>query len=216
MYKLKGRIKLIVFDLDGTLVDAYAAIISSFNYTMRSLKYPNKDPLTIRRAVGWGDEALLRPFVKKKDLNRALVIYRRHHRASLIKKSRLIKGARSVLEFLKKEGYKLAVASNRPRKFSLLLIRHLNIYKYFDFILCGDELTNPKPNPQILIKIMKNFGVSRRQTLYVGDMHVDVQTANAAKVRMIAVLTGSSTAREIRRQRPYRIIKDISYLPSLL
>jgi len=61
------RIKLIIFDLDGTLVDAYPAIISSFNYTMQKLNYPVQDVLTIRRAVGWGDENLLRPFIKEKD-----------------------------------------------------------------------------------------------------------------------------------------------------
>ena len=216
MHKLKQSIRLIVFDLDGTLVDAYAAIISSFNYTMHTLKYPKRDAMTIKRAVGWGDEALLRPFADKKDLKKAVAIYRRHHRESLLEGSRLIQGARYVLEFLKKKGYNLAVASNRPRRFSLLLMRHLNIHKYFDFVLCGDELTNPKPNPQILIKIMKNFGVSRRQTLYVGDMHVDVQTANRAKVKMIAVLTGSSNAGEIKKERPYRLIKGISYLPALL
>jgi len=59
------NLSLIIFDLDGTLLDAYGAIIESFNYTMRKVGCPKRDSLTIRRAVGWGDEFLLRPFVER-------------------------------------------------------------------------------------------------------------------------------------------------------
>ncbi len=81
---MKGT-KLIIFDLDGTLVDAYPAIISSFNYTMQKLNYPVQDVLTIRRAVGRGDENLLKPFIKEKDACVALSIYRKHHKLALLK-----------------------------------------------------------------------------------------------------------------------------------
>ena len=61
-----GDIKLIIFDLDGTLLDAYRAIVRSFNYTMGRLGYPAQDALVIRRAVGWGDARLLKPFIRVK------------------------------------------------------------------------------------------------------------------------------------------------------
>lgn len=98
------RVRLIIFDLDGTLVDAYPAIIESFNYTMQKLGYPAQNPLIIRRAVGWGDENLLKPFIKEKDLKKALFLYRKHHRRSLMRKSRLFKGVPRILSYLKKPG----------------------------------------------------------------------------------------------------------------
>ncbi len=102
---MKG-IKLIIFDLDGTLIDAYPAIISSFNYTMRRLNYPKQTARVIRRAVGRGDENLLRPFIKEKDLSRALSIYRKHHSLTLRKSSRLFAQAGMLLAYLKNKGYK--------------------------------------------------------------------------------------------------------------
>lgn len=210
------RIKLIIFDLDGTLVDAYAAITSSFNYTMQRLNYPRQSAWIIRRAVGWGDQNLLKPFLNLKDLEIALTIYRKHHCIALIIKSRLFAKAEKILIYLKKKGYKLAIASNRPTKFSWILIRHLKIAKYFDYVLCADSLKHIKPHPEILNKIMQRFSLRPRQTLYVGDMAIDAQAARRAKVKTIIVTTGSSTKQEIKKERPYRIIKKINELLQVL
>lgn len=205
-------IKLIVFDLDGTLVNAYEAITKSFNYTMRKLHYPLMDAYIIRRAVGWGDEGLLKKFVKKSDLIKALSIYRRHHKQSLVKWSILLPQAQRVLIYLRRKGYKLAVASNRPTSFSQVLIRYLGIKKYFDYVLCADKLRNIKPHPQILRKIMKKLRVVPKETVFVGDMVIDAITARRAKVRAIIVTTGSNSFSEVKREEPYRVIKKLSSL----
>jgi phosphoglycolate phosphatase len=209
-------IKLIIFDLDGTIVDAYPAITRSFNYTMRKLNYPLKDPLTVRRAVGWGDKNLLKPFIKIKDLERALSVYRRHHKIALVKHSRLFPKVKMVLRRLKDKGYKLAIASNRPTKFSWILIRHLKLKKYFSYILCGDALKHGKPHPEIINRIMRRFSLKPQQTLYVGDMAIDAQAGRRAKVKTIIVTGGSSTKREIEKERPYRILESITDLCKVL
>ena len=207
--------RLIIFDLDGTLLDAYAAIIKSFNYTMRQLNYPNRGPLTIRRAVGRGDENLLKPFINAKDLKEALLIFRRHHRTALMKGSRLFPKVRVLLTYLKNKGYKFAVASNRPTRFSWILIRHLKLKKYFDYVLCADRAKHSKPHPEILHKIMQRFSARPQQTIYVGDMAIDAEAGRRAKVKTILVTTGSSTRREIQKEKPYRIIRRISDLSKI-
>jgi len=209
-------IRLIIFDLDGTLLDAYAAITASFNYTMRQLNYPPQSSLTIRRAVGRGDENLLRPFINLKDLKKALLIYRRHHRTALMKGSRLFPKVKALLTYLKNKDYKLAIASNRPTRFSLILIRHLKLEKYFDYILCADRLKHIKPHPEILNKIMRRFSQGPDQTIYVGDMVIDAQAGERAKVKTIIVSTGSSTRDEIQKEKPHRIINRISDLLKIL
>lgn len=209
-------IKLIIFDLDGTLVDAYQAIIKSFNFVMQRLNYPKQDDLTVRRAVGWGDENLLKPFINLVDLKKALFLYRRHHKTSLLKYSCLIPGVKMVLSHLKDRGYKLAVASNRPTKFSWILIRHLGLKKYFDFCLCADTLKHGKPHPEILNSIMQRLSVSSSQTLYIGDMAIDAQAARRAKVKSIIITTGSSTEFEIKKEKPNRIIHRIDELLRIL
>ena len=209
-------IKLIIFDLDGTLIDAYPAIISSFNYTMQYLNYPKKQAGVIRRAVGWGDENLLKPFLNLKDLKKALLIYRRHHKTALIKGARLFPRVDKILRYLKNKGYILAVASNRPTKFSWILIHHLGLEKYFDYVLCADRLNHIKPYPEILNRIMQRFSLKPRQALYVGDMNIDAQTGRRANIKTIIVTTGSSTRRQIQKEKPLRIIKRLVDLLKIL
>lgn len=206
--KMKS-IKLIIFDLDGTLVDAYKAIIKSFNYTMQKLNYPLQSGRVIRRAVGWGDKDLLKPFIKDRDLRIALSIYRKDHKRALLLGSRLLPGALNVLGYFKKRGFRLAVASNRPTQFSRILIRRLGIEKYFDYILCGDKLKYAKPHPQIINKILRKFSIKPREAVYIGDMAIDAEAGRRAKVRTIIVTTGSSAKGEIKKEEPYRIISSI-------
>jgi len=209
-------IKLIIFDLDGTLVDAYEAITRSFNYTMKKCGYPAQKPLVIRRAVGWGDKGLLKPFVKKCDLDKALSIYRRHHSISLIKHSRLIKGVQAILDYLKNKNYLLAVASNRPTRFSRIILKQLKLRGYFDYVLCADKLKSGKPHPVILQRIMQRLDVMPEETIYIGDMPIDAQAARRADIKAVIVTTGSGTKKEIRRERPYLVIKGILDIKGVL
>ena len=210
------NIKLIIFDLDGTLVDAYPAIIDSFNYTLQKLGYSRKDDLTIRRAVGWGDENLLKPFIEKKDLKKALLMYRRHHKKSLLKYACLFPKAESILRYLKSKGYKLAVASNLPTRFSYILIRHLKLVKYFDYVLCADKLKQGKPHPEIINRIMRRLLALPQESVYIGDMGIDAQAGRRAKIKTIIVTTGSSAEKEIFREKPYRVIKRIRELLDII
>ncbi|MDD5561523.1 MAG: HAD family hydrolase [Candidatus Omnitrophica bacterium] len=210
------NIKLIIFDLDGTLIDAYAAICSSFNYVMRKLKLKPKTPRVIRRLVGWGDANLLKPHVAEDDLKRALRLYRSHHKLSLLKQSQLYPYSMLLLRRLKSRGYKLAVASNRPSRFSFILLKHLRIMHFFDYVLCADELKHGKPDPEILNKIIRKFALRKSQVLYVGDMAIDAQAGKRAKVRTIIVTSGSSAISEIKKERPFKIISGVRQLAGVL
>jgi len=210
------NIKLIIFDLDGTLIDAYAAICSSFNYVMRKLGLRAQSSGLIRRLVGWGDANLLKPYVPEDDLERSLRLYRNHHKLSLLRQSRLYPYARILLRELKSRGCKLAVASNRPNRFSLILLKHLRIINFFDYVLCADKLKRGKPNPEILNKIIKKFALKKSQVLYVGDMVIDAQAGRRAKVKTIIVSGGSSGITEIKREHPFKIISGLNQLARML
>lgn len=203
------KYKLIIFDLDGTLADAYEAIEKSFNFVMSSLHYPKESYSVIRRAVGWGDKNLLKLFVEIKDLDKALNLYRKDHAISLIKYSKVFKGVKPLLASFKAKKIKLAIATNRPTRFTKILLIALKLDKYFDMVLCGDKLTKMKPHPEIINKIINRFKIEKKHVLFVGDMTVDIKTAKAAKIDSIAVLTGSSTKKELLNANPNKIIKNI-------
>jgi phosphoglycolate phosphatase len=213
---MMAKVKLVIFDLDGTLIDAYPGIIKSFNHTMGLLGYPTQRDLIIRRAVGWGDKRLLEPFIKTKDLNKALKIYRGLHKKYLMQGSRLLPQVKNLLSYLKTKGYKLAVASNRPTRFSLFLMRHLKIIGYFDYILCADKLKRIKPHPQILNKIRQRFGLLPEEMLYVGDMVIDIQAGRRAKVKTIAVTSGSHSRLELSKEKPFAIFSCVKDLKKIL
>lgn len=209
-------IKLVIFDLDGTLMDAYPAVIRSINYTLNKLGFPKRDPDTIRRSVGWGDSGLLKGFIKDSDLKKALAIYRPHHARALRTGTKLLPGAKAVLNQLRKKGYLLAVASNRPTRFSLIALKYLKVKKYFDYILCADKVKKGKPSPILLRQIVKRFSLKPREALYVGDMDIDVIAGKRAGIKTIAVLTGSCSRAELKVWKPGKIVKNVSFVPALL
>lgn len=207
--------KLIIFDLDGTLVDAYQAIEKSLNFTLKRLGHSQVSPCRVRMSVGWGDENFIKKFLKGEEAKRGLSIYRRHHKSSLLKYSRLIPQAKEILETLKKKGYKLAIASNRPQRFTDILIDHLELKKYFDLVVCAKNKDEIKPNPTLLRRITRRLKVSPEETLYVGDMTIDVYAGKNAGIRTIAVLGGSSSRAELNKAKPFRIISKLPELKSI-
>ncbi len=209
-------VKLVIFDLDGTLADAYTSIARSTNFVLRALGYPDQDPANIRRSVGWGDRNLMSFFVQDKDAGKALSLYRRHHAMALRKHSKLMPGARPILDYLKKKGYKLALATNRPTRFSHILLRQLGIRSYFSCVLCADKIKRPKPDPEILRLVMARLGVPAAKTLYVGDMAIDALTGRRAHVKTVIVTTGSDTRAAIRKAKPFSIIRGIGSLAGIL
>ncbi|OGX25431.1 MAG: hypothetical protein A3J51_04400 [Omnitrophica WOR_2 bacterium RIFCSPHIGHO2_02_FULL_45_21] len=211
-----NNIKLVIFDLDGTLVDAYEAIIKSVNFTLGKMSYPEASGLMIRRAVGWGDKKLLGFFVKEEDIESALVVYRRHHRLSLKSSTKLLPYADEILQYLTENGFKIAIASNRPTEFTDIILSHFKIKKYFNYVLCADKLARGKPHPEILLKIIKKLKVRPSEVVYVGDMAIDVQTAQAAGVRGIAVSGGSSSLAQLKKARPFKILKSLAFLKKFL
>lgn len=209
MQKIPRKIELIIFDLDGTLIDAYRAVEQSLNYTMTRLGFPTLDAETIKRTVGWGDRHLVEKFSGKDRIAKAIVIYRRHHKDSLRKGTKLLPGARRILNYLKRRHYRLAVASNRPLRYSRIVLDILDIRKYFDYILCGDKIERPKPHPDILKLILKKFSLMPQQALYVGDMVIDIEAGKRAGIKTVAVLTGSSRKDEIVSCHPYKVVSQV-------
>ncbi len=213
---MNKKIKAVIFDLDGTLVNAYPAVERSMNYALTHAGFPKVSALIIKRSVGWGDKHLIEGFVGKKHAPRVLAAYRRHHKGSLKDGVTFLPGAKKLLEDLKKDGYLLAIASNRPTRFTKIILKVLKIEDHFDYVLCGDKIKNPKPHPDILKLILKRFKLRTQDSLYVGDMTIDVQTGNSARVKTVVVLTGSSTRAEISALKPFKVIPRISQLMGII
>ena len=215
---LSNMIKLVIFDLDGTLVNAYPAVSQSVNYTLNALGFAPRTHADIKRSVGGGDRKLMVHFVGEKLADQAIAIYRPHHTKALRAKGavKLLPGAGGVLRFLNGQGYKLAIASNRPTKFTRIILKELGILPLFDMVLCADRAPKPKPAPEMLWAIAKRFKLEKSEVLYVGDMTIDIKCAQRAGMKVVAVATGSSSKKELKDLKPWGFMDKMVQLKSII
>jgi len=207
-----SNIKLVMFDLDGTLLDAYLAIEKALNAVRAKFNLEALSLAEVKRAVGKGDKSLMEDYFSDDIAIEALTLYRQMHRDTLLKYAKLLPHAKEILSYLKERDYFLALGTNRPAIFTRLIIEHLDIDRFFDYIICGDELDAFKPKPDMILEAMKKFDLKPEEVVYVGDMVIDVETANNAGVRSIALTTGSSSREELIIRNPFAIIGSLGQL----
>lgn len=205
--------KLFIFDLDGTLADAYRAIERSLNFTRSRIGLSKVSYKEAKQKVGRGDRIFMETFFPPDTIKKALRIYRRHHKQSLKIHSRLRPYAKQMLVQLKRRKKLTAIASNRPKFFTNLILRTLGIRKYFDMVLCADEIKSNKPNPKILNVLIKKFEVKKHEAVFVGDMDIDLETAKRAGVDVVFMKGGSS---HLSATGKYKNAKIISSLKQIL
>ena len=147
--------------------------------------------------MGRGDRPFVEVFFPEPEVDEALAVYRAHHEKALRRYAVLYPRTRSVLTRLRRRGKIVAVASNRPAHFTDILLKGLDIKKYFDAVYCGDTVGSFKPKPKILEVILKRFRIKKTDALYVGDMAIDLETARRARIEAIFKKGGSSSLREV-------------------
>ena len=210
------RVKSVIFDLDGTLVDAYTAVSQSLNYALDSVGHPRVSHDVIKANVGWGETKLLRSFVGDNLLEQVLGTYRKHHKETLKTGTKFLSGAFELLEDLSDRKFRLAIASNRPSPFTNIILECLNMFGYFDRVVCADQVDRPKPSGQMLEEILADFNLSAEEALYVGDMNIDAEAGQDAGVKTAVVLTGSCDREQVEQSQPFAIIEHISGVNDIL
>ena len=203
--------KLVIFDLDGTLLDTIADLAESANYALKQLGYPTHNVETIRTFVGNGINKLLERALPTHEqtaenvmrMRSYFVPYYDAHNADL---SSPYPGIVSLLEDLQAKGIMLAVASNKYQEATVKLVKHY--FPMIDFveILGQREGVNVKPDPSIVFDILKKAIVSPEETLYVGDSGVDMQTAINAGVDAVGVAWGFRPRAELESFQPMGLI----------
>lgn len=209
---LTNEKKLFIFDLDGTLVDAYEAIEKSVNFALKKFNLPGTTYNEVKRKVGRGDRLFMKEFFQKGDIDKVLKIYRAHHAKALLRYTKLRPYAKRLLYALKRKKKLLAIASNRPYYFTDIILKKLGIRKYFDAVLCADNINSLKPDPKILYAVIKKLGVKKEDAVYVGDMDIDVETAKRARMDAIFITGGSSplsSVKKYKNKKTARSLKDI-------
>lgn len=210
---------LVIFDLDGTLVDSVDDLCNSVNATRAYMGLPplphdlvasyvgNGAPVLIRRAMG--------PEASEEQVQEALSFFLSYYREHMLDHTRPYPGVLETLEKLHGLGVRMAVLTNKPQRFSRDLCAGLGLAQYFFQIYGGNSFEQKKPDPIGIRTLMQEAGAKPAETWMVGDSATDVLTARNAGVRSVGVTYGISP-HTLKETPPDFLIDSITELPQLL
>lgn len=210
--------RLILYDLDGTLVDTLEDITASANDMLAALGLPAVDASSVRGYVGRGVRELVKRCLATDDdtqLERGLRLYREHYGRHLLDHSRLYPGAREVLEHFQRLGRSQAVITNKPDPYSTQILAGLGVAAYFTAIVAGDARYPKKPDPASLRALMERHGAAASDTVFIGDSPVDVEAGRRAGVLTVAMTHGLSDAHELDAAAPDETVESFAALQAL-
>lgn len=185
-------IKLIIFDLDGTLINSIEDITNALNYAFGLCGIDDLTTTEVTALVGEGPSKLVRDVLTERNLlsdaetlvTRFLDYYESHPTDKTV----LYPGTREMLETLK--DLKMAIVTNKTEELSRKILKKFELDKYFAMVVAVDTMAERKPSPVPVIHVLSAFNVAAENAIIVGDSAIDIQTGKASFVRSVAVTHG--------------------------
>jgi phosphoglycolate phosphatase len=185
---------LLIFDLDGTLIDSKRDLVHSVNAARALMGLEPISEELVSSYVGSGAPILMRralgPDASEADVQRALEYFLGYYREHMLDNTRLYPGVRVALDRLHLAGSSMAVLTNKPVRFSRALVEGLGLGRHFFQVYGGNSFEQKKPDPIGVETLLKESGIARERTIMVGDSGVDVRTARNARIRACGVTYG--------------------------
>ncbi len=186
--------QLLIFDLDGTLIDSSRDLAISTNAMLRHMNRPEVDAHTVNTYVGDGAQKLVRralgPDVSEDELKTAYKFFIQYYRSHSLENTRLYPGMAEALEELNSRGNTLTVLTNKPVKISRDILAGLKVNHLFFRIYGGESFPAKKPDPVGIDTLLWETRQERENTTMIGDSSVDIRTARNARVRACGVSWG--------------------------
>lgn len=208
---------LVMFDLDGTLVDSVADIALALNRALQDLGMAAVSELQVRHWVGRGASRLIYCVLEHQQQaptrhDELLARFMARYQAAVCAASTVYPGVHELLAACKAAGIKLACVTNKPYAPAKALLEALDLLPAFELLLGGDTLPHKKPHPQPLLHCLQYFAIPAEAALMVGDSRNDVEAARAAGVRVLALPWGYNHGEPIAATRPDWLVDSLTEL----
>jgi len=207
--------KVVIFDMDGTLLDSKEDITSSINYVRKmNHNLPEVSQEYVVEAINMEVRNLSELFYETPiyhDIDREL--FESHYESECTKNVYLYDGVRELLQELVQRDIKISVATNAPTQFALRMLEHLEVKNLFDIIIGADMVENSKPSPEMLEYILNHykFDKNSHKAWMVGDNSKDILSANAAGIESIFVTWGFTpfTSQRVVAKKPPDVLEIV-------
>jgi phosphoglycolate phosphatase len=210
---------LVLFDLDGTLVDSAADIAEAVNRTLDELGHAREDEATVRAWIGLGTHVLLDSALRhagsRKRVDEVMPRLMVHYEDCLLLHARLYPGTLEALDALADAGVAMSMATNKPARMARVLVDAMGLGRYFTHLVGGDSLAERKPHALPLLHLAALHGVSARDTLMVGDSEADAGAADAAGMDLVLLRHGYPRDFDLERAGAVAVLDDLAGLPAL-
>jgi len=182
--------KLIIFDMDGTLIDSGNVIANTINFVRRNIGLKELEKEHLLKSINNPDINPAEFFYGTQHFtDEQTKLFSEYYHKNCINDIRLYDGIEDILSELFGV-FKLSVATNASTIFAQKMLRHLKIEHFFETVIGADKVDNPKPKPDMLLKIIEMLNTKKEKTLLVGDSHKDLLAAQNAGIKSIMVNWG--------------------------
>jgi len=211
---------LLIFDLDGTLIDSQTDLAHSVNATLKYMDMPPISHELVATYIGNGAPVLMRrvlgPGATDQQVAKALDFFIRYYSEHCLDNTTLYPGVKDALDRLHADaGVQMAVLTNKPVRISNHIIGGLGCGGHFFRVYGGNSFERKKPDPIGIEKLLSESGAAREKAVMVGDSAVDIRTARNANIRACGVTYGFQPETFVDEP-PDFVIDDLRLLPDLL
>lgn len=189
---------IILFDLDGTLIDSTDAILHSFKsaFFFNNLNYNEEN---IKSLIGYTlDDIFLKSGVNHKDIQKYIDIYRQEYRKIFLEQTTLLPRTLQALKLAKTFAI-LGIVTTKNSKSSKILLKHLGIYDFFKVIIGREDVNFPKPHAEPILKALSMINTNANEIFMIGDTKLDVLAAKNANIKAIALSCGYESEESLKK-----------------
>jgi len=192
-------LKIILFDLDGTLIDSTKAIVHSFEASFKTFEQEIPQKSEILRLIGHPLEVMFESLgAPKSKVWDYVGAYRENYKDVAKPNTTLLPTAYEAVLLASKHA-KVGAVTTKSSYFSEIILKHLKVFDYFDTIVGREDVKNPKPDPEPIIKALKDLNGDKDSCWMIGDTGMDMEAASRAGVNMVAVSCGFAPLKELEK-----------------